>query len=224
MSPPTRAPPNVPTYQTLLTPTLETLASTGSMARRELRLRLATRFKLSPADLAVRQPSGKSGVFENRLNWAIHELRKAELINIGSGGSASITSRGKNQLRSGEELRVSSLRRANRSRYKRLSEFRSAILMEVYKRSTVHRGSKPGIHPRIYAATGISGYSFEYTLLKHRTRVELVIDGGAGRRESNKARLQELHRRRTVIESDLGRNLDWEQPPEPTRMPRRADG
>jgi len=58
---------------------------------------VASELNISEEDLALRYPSGE-GIIRNRVRWAIHYLRRAELLTKPSRGIYKITDRGVNFL------------------------------------------------------------------------------------------------------------------------------
>ena len=64
----------------------------------KMRERIAAEFKLTPEDLAEKQKSG-SGMFANRLAWAVVYLKRAELLTPAGRGVYRITNRGKAPLK-----------------------------------------------------------------------------------------------------------------------------
>lgn len=74
------------------------LASDGSEhSMAEMRGRIALEFKLTPEDLAEKQKSG-SGMFANRLAWAVVYLKRADLLTPAGRGVYRITDRGQTLL------------------------------------------------------------------------------------------------------------------------------
>lgn len=59
-----------------------------------LRGMLAKRFELTEDELTTRLPSGRQGVFDNRIAWAKGHLKQAGLIEIVRRGVYRITARG----------------------------------------------------------------------------------------------------------------------------------
>jgi restriction system protein len=80
-------------------PLLIALADDGVHDVKDLRERLAQEFKLTPAELAERLPSGDT-IFRNRFGWATTSLKKAGLIEPVVRGQYRITARGSEVLKS----------------------------------------------------------------------------------------------------------------------------
>lgn len=88
----------VPTYEAFMLPLLRQLADGAEHQVRDVRERLATEFKLTPADRAERLPSGKQSYFDNRVGWAKTYLEKAGLATSVRRGVYRITDLGKKVL------------------------------------------------------------------------------------------------------------------------------
>jgi Mrr N-terminal domain len=59
----------VPDFQTLMRPLLEEYAAGGERPIAEVRAALASKFALTPEELAERLPSGLAKTFDNRVGW-----------------------------------------------------------------------------------------------------------------------------------------------------------
>ena len=81
----------LPVYQDLY-PVILKNAETPKIADEYLAI-VAHEMQISEEDLALRYPSGE-GIIRNRLRWAIHYLRRAQLLTKPSRGIYSITDRG----------------------------------------------------------------------------------------------------------------------------------
>lgn len=89
----------VPDYQSLMLPVLsESSKGEGEVRISDVRSRIAEQLELTPEDLAKRLPSGKQGIFENRVHWARFYLAKAGLIESTGWGRFKITARGQQVL------------------------------------------------------------------------------------------------------------------------------
>ena len=91
--------PPVPTYDELMLPLLQ-LASQDSEEHpiRELREQLAQHIGLTPEERALKLPSGRQSVFDNRVGWACTHLRKARLLESPRRGHIRIAPRGQEVL------------------------------------------------------------------------------------------------------------------------------
>lgn len=91
--------PSVPTYDELMLPLLQ-LASQDSEEHpiRELREQLAQQIGLTPEERALKLPSGRQTVFDNRVGWACTHLRKALLLESPRRGYIRISPRGQEVL------------------------------------------------------------------------------------------------------------------------------
>jgi restriction system protein len=96
----------VPDYQSLMLPVLSESSKGGTEVRiSDVRSKIAEQLALTPEDLAKRLPSGKQGVFENRVHWARFYLAKAGLIESTGWGRFRITARGQ-QVLEGQPSRI----------------------------------------------------------------------------------------------------------------------
>jgi restriction system protein len=86
----------IPDYQTVMLPLLQRVARAGRpVGVIELQAELANEFGLTPEELAERLPSGKQGVFHNRLHWAKFYMQRAGLLESTKRGQFQITARGR---------------------------------------------------------------------------------------------------------------------------------
>jgi len=91
----------VPDYQTLMLPSLQALADGSERTSAELREMVAKAVGVSDADMELLLPSGKQGLFANRVAWAVTYMAKAGLIARPRRGVAVITDRGRSLLAEG---------------------------------------------------------------------------------------------------------------------------
>jgi restriction system protein len=90
----------IPDYQTTMLPLLRAAGEAGRpVGVIELQPELAAEFKLTDDELAKRLPSGKQGVFHNRLHWAKFYLERAGLLKAVKRGQFEITDRGRALLK-----------------------------------------------------------------------------------------------------------------------------
>lgn len=87
----------IPNFQELLLPVLMASAD-GEVHIAEVENRIAADLHLSADDLATLLPSGKQGVFANRVRWAKSYLGKAKLIVLTGRGLFRISERGRKVL------------------------------------------------------------------------------------------------------------------------------
>jgi restriction system protein len=85
---------SVPDFQSLFLPLLRACADGREHTKQALLPALAGHFGLTDADLAVSLPSGKQGMFDNRVGWAKSYLKQAGLLEIVRRGVFRITGRG----------------------------------------------------------------------------------------------------------------------------------
>ena len=94
----------IPTYEDLMLPLLkEYAASGGPRALKELLPIMADKLGLSEEEKAERLPSGRQGLFHNRLHWAKTYMGKAGLVSSPARGLAQITERGRAVLQQNPE-------------------------------------------------------------------------------------------------------------------------
>jgi restriction system protein len=90
---------NLPTYDELMLPLLRLAAQdSNEHPIRELREQLAQQLQLTPEQRAIKLPSGRQAVFDNRVGWASTYLRKAQLLERTRRGYVKITKRGRDIL------------------------------------------------------------------------------------------------------------------------------
>ena len=86
----------IPDYQTVMLPLLRRAAEAERpVGIMELQPALAVDFKLTPDELAERLPSGRQGVFHDRLHWAKFYLQRAGLLQATKRGLFQITAEGR---------------------------------------------------------------------------------------------------------------------------------
>ncbi|MBT9591286.1 MAG: restriction endonuclease [Thiobacillus sp.] len=84
----------IPDFQSLMMPLLSACADGNEHTNQALRHILAEQFGLNEIELATKLPSGRQGVFDNRVAWAKGHLKQAGLIEIAQRGIYRITARG----------------------------------------------------------------------------------------------------------------------------------
>lgn len=89
---------SIPDYQTLMLPLLRLAHQGKAKSIAEAQLQLADEFGLTDAERALRLPSGKQTVINNRTGWASFYLMKAGLLEKPKRGVFFITSVGKEAL------------------------------------------------------------------------------------------------------------------------------
>lgn len=91
----------IPTYEQLMLPVLQEAGSRSEpVGIIDLIKPIATSLGLSEADLGEKLPSGRQGVFHNRLHWAKFYMSKAGLLEATQRGKFRITDRGREVLAS----------------------------------------------------------------------------------------------------------------------------
>jgi restriction system protein len=95
----------VPDFQTLMLPVLSALRSGQEKASSEIRDLVADEFRLSAEELAAMLPSGRQGVYANRIAWALSYLKQARLLESPRRGLYRITARG-HEVLSASPLRI----------------------------------------------------------------------------------------------------------------------
>jgi restriction system protein len=89
---------SIPTYQEIMRPLLNALADNNVYSLRKLIMSLAEFFNLTDSEKVQLLPSGKKGVFVNRVGWAKTYMQKAGLISTISRGLYTITDIGKKEF------------------------------------------------------------------------------------------------------------------------------
>src|SRR5437773_1633299 len=69
----------IPAFEKIMLPLLHDLEN-GDRTGQESLDALAAHFQLTPAELAIRNPSGRAATFSNRIGWAKSHLKSAGLI------------------------------------------------------------------------------------------------------------------------------------------------
>jgi len=88
----------IPDFQSCMLPLLKHLSDGAEHTLRDAEEHLAVHFKLTPTERAELLPSGRQGVFKNRIGWAHTYLKKAALIESPKRGVFKITDRGTKTL------------------------------------------------------------------------------------------------------------------------------
>jgi restriction system protein len=88
----------VPDFQSLMLPFLEVLQDGKEIAMRDLTAALASRFRLTEAELEEHLPSGPQSLFYNRVAWAKTHLKNAGLIENPVRGKVRISESGRKVL------------------------------------------------------------------------------------------------------------------------------
>ena len=88
----------VPKYNEMYAPFLKALADGKIHSTKEVRQFVADQMGLTDADMAELLPSGKQGLFANRLGWTRQYLKKAGLVTGAGRGQLVLTEAGKNAV------------------------------------------------------------------------------------------------------------------------------
>ncbi|MBW8073934.1 MULTISPECIES: restriction endonuclease [Metallibacterium] len=88
----------IPDYQSCMHPLLRFLVDGGEHTLRDSEESLAQHFQLAAAERAQLLPSGRQGLFKNRIGWARSYLKMAGLLESPRRGVFKITARGLNVL------------------------------------------------------------------------------------------------------------------------------
>jgi len=91
----------IPDYQTLMLPLLQFAADGRERSKRQAVEALAVQFRLTADELATLLPSGRQGLFDNRVAWARSYLKHAGLLDAPRRGVFVITERGRQLLAEG---------------------------------------------------------------------------------------------------------------------------
>lgn len=89
----------VPPFHAMMLPLLRLISDGAEHSLEECESQLANQFNQTPEDLALKLPSGRQAVFENRLGWARTYLKKAGLLEAPSQGKIRITQQGSDVLK-----------------------------------------------------------------------------------------------------------------------------
>ena len=88
----------VPKYNEMYAPFLKALADGEIHTTKDVRQFVAEQKGLTDADLSEMLPSGKQGLFANRLGWTRQYLKKAGLVTGAGRGQLVLTDAGKNAV------------------------------------------------------------------------------------------------------------------------------
>ena len=88
----------IPDFQTVMRPLLEEYSDGAERPVAEVRQRLATRFHLTPDELAETIPSGRAKTWLNRVGWATSYLYNVGALERTRRSVYRITSRGQELL------------------------------------------------------------------------------------------------------------------------------
>lgn len=88
----------IPDFQTIMLPMLRLLENGQTKTLQEVMQLLTAHFKLTPAHLKIKVPSGTQGLFRNRVGWSRSYLKNAGLISYPNRGVYQITDFGKQFL------------------------------------------------------------------------------------------------------------------------------
>jgi len=92
--------------------------------------------------------------------------------------------------------------------------FWSQLLALAKTKTDLHASRTPNDSGWISGSIGKSEFSLSYVTTKEKSRVELYISPGSGRREIKKKIFEALLLQKSEIESDFGGSLDWQELPE----------
>jgi restriction system protein len=95
---------SIPKYYEMYRPFLDCLEDGQRHSIKEITTKVADRLKLSEQELAEMLPSGKQGIFRNRIGWTRTYLKKAGLIESPSRGIFIIADEGKAVLAQNPEV------------------------------------------------------------------------------------------------------------------------
>ncbi len=93
----------IPDFQTVMRPLLEVASDGKQHSNRDAREILALRFKLTDGEKNALLPSGRQGIFMNRVAWAKAYLQQAGLLETPQRGHFRITERGRQALEKAPE-------------------------------------------------------------------------------------------------------------------------
>ncbi len=111
----------IPDFQSVMRPLLEVASDGKQHSNREAREALALRFNLTDQEKDALLPSGRQGIFVNRVAWAKSYLQQAGLLDTPQRGHFRITARGSEALKQApERITISFLQR-----FPEFADFRS---------------------------------------------------------------------------------------------------
>lgn len=101
----------IPDHQTLMRPLLECIQDGQEHIFKNIVVKLADRFELSPEEREQLQPSGRYPLFSGRVGWAKTYMKKAGLLEQKKRGYLSITPLGTTALKSEDRIDTAYLTR-----------------------------------------------------------------------------------------------------------------
>lgn len=111
----------IPDFQSIMKPLLQVASDGKQHSNREAREALARTFKLTDEEKNALLPSGRQGIFVNRVAWAKAYLQQAGLLEAPQRGHFKITERGSQTLKEApERITIGFLQR-----FPEFAEFRS---------------------------------------------------------------------------------------------------
>ena len=105
---------------------------------KEVREKVATEMGLTDSDRAEMLPSGKQGIFDNRVHWARTYLDKAGLIETPVRGKYRITDIGREALLSGQEINLKYL-----EQFERFKEFHQSTAVGTVESTEEEKSESP---------------------------------------------------------------------------------
>jgi len=101
---------SIPDFQSIMLPFLQNLNDGNKQSLNQVMENLTNHFKLTLEDLALKVPSGKMGLFRNRVGWSRSYLKNAGLVQYPERGVYQITQVGLDFLKTNpEKLRMQEL-------------------------------------------------------------------------------------------------------------------
>ena len=143
----------------------------------------------------------------NESDLADFYLLKIEAIKIGESKPAPFLTLIAGP--SAETRKVGETKRELSERHELRGKWWKGLLDKAKTRTKLHARISPGGHNWIGAGAGRSGLSYNYFALQHKTGIELYID--TGDQAENKRVFDELHAKKSDIETVFGDNLSWER-------------
>jgi restriction system protein len=102
----------IPDFQSMLLPLLQACADGKEHSKQQVLPLLAKHFDLTNDELVIKLPSGKQGMFNNRVGWARTYLKQAGILEYVQRGVFRITPRGLQVLSENpESMNIKSLKR-----------------------------------------------------------------------------------------------------------------
>lgn len=151
----------------------------------------------------------------NAISWlnegsaASFYLLKVEAIRIGDSAPAPLLTLIVGPSKEGRE--VGETKKELAERYEIRHQFFTGLLDYAKTKTKLHAGVSPSEYNWLATGAGVRGLSYNYSLTKHASTVELYIDRGKDAEKENKTIFDQLFAAKDEIERAFGEPLEWQR-------------